>query len=69
MDDRDRCIKCGNRYGFAMGTCISCGWNDVSNEWTKITVDPNYLPKKLRKVLIKIHESNVGKFKDAEWKK
>ncbi len=32
------CPHCGNKLGFAFGTCIDCGYNHISNVFKFITV-------------------------------
>lgn len=35
------CPHCGNRSGFAAGTCIECGWNDIEHQfhWVRVDID------------------------------
>lgn len=34
----DGCPKCGNKLGFAFGTCCQCGFNHISKQYDWIKV-------------------------------
>lgn len=54
------CPICKNRIGFNCGTCISCGYNYLSNEFEFIKVHVSdlrrYLPEDICEALIEEHE-------------
>lgn len=45
----DDCPHCGNRVGFAFGTCIECGWNYLTRKfhWIKVWTENDPMPKHL----------------------
>lgn len=51
------CPKCKNTIGFYFGTCTTCGWNHISNEWAVIKVDPKRIPPQFRQQLIDYYAS------------
>lgn len=38
MSEVIQCEICGNKIGFALGTCIDCGFNYITKEFTWIRV-------------------------------
>lgn len=57
--DKTECPKCGNKMGFAMGTCIDCGYNYLDNKYSWIKVRVNQLPNEIRYPLIDRHDKDV----------
>lgn len=55
------CPACGNTQGFAFGTCIECGYNHLTNEYSHIKVYVSDLPKGVRGWLIGEHHRRVNK--------
>lgn len=54
------CPKCLNTTGFTFGTCSDCGWNYISNNWTRIEAYVNEISPSERYKLISIHERRVA---------
>lgn len=59
------CPKCGNRLGFAFGTCIDCGYNRNTEKYDEIKVDTDilrtYLPKEIYQYLLEQHEKRTSR--------
>ena len=54
------CKKCGNEFGFSFGTCCQCGWNDISNSYHFIRVNPDHIrDDDLKNYLVDRHDSFV----------
>jgi anaerobic ribonucleoside-triphosphate reductase len=51
------CEKCGNTMGFALGTCVECGWNDLDKSFHFIKVQVAYLEgyPDLKRLLVEKH--------------
>ena len=56
------CLVCGNKVGFALGTCIRCGFNEISGDYKFIEVNTDilkaYLPSDVYIALVNAHEEN-----------
>lgn len=54
------CPICNNKIGFANGTCIECGFNEISGDYRFIEVETDvlkaYLPRDVYFALIRAHE-------------
>lgn len=48
MADNEGCPHCGNKYGFAFGTCCQCGFNYIDNTFHSIKINPEDLPEDMR---------------------
>lgn len=57
--DHDSCPKCGNRMGFAFGTCVDCGFNYLDYDYKYIKVDVDKLPESIKWYLIDNHDRSV----------
>lgn len=57
------CPKCNNKYGFAFGTCIDCGYNylDKTFHWIKVYVKD--LHSYSSNSLINKHENRINNMK------
>lgn len=49
------CPVCDNTIGFSFGTCVSCGFNHISADFSFIKVNVDHLPKELKEALVKHH--------------
>lgn len=58
--DTSCCPVCNNTMGFAMGTCVSCGFNYISADFNFIKVHVDHLPKELKNALVKYHAKTYG---------
>ena len=69
MVDTKECGMCGNTIGFAFGTCVQCGYNDLDKTFRWIQVQVSSLPQPLRDRLVKDHVKRYRKCyqKDEEW--
>lgn len=60
------CEKCGNRIGFAFGTCCNCGWNYLDKTYHSIKVsvdDLASLPIELKWYLIDKHNERIERIR------
>ena len=62
-----KCDKCGNRLGFALGTCVQCGYNYHTHEYDVIKVYTKELQRKGMDILdiydlIDEHDKSTTKF-------
>ena len=67
--DHDDCPKCGNKIGFAFGTCSDCGFNHYDYEYRYIKVDVdmlNSIPENIKNYLIKQHDKSID-FRNTLW--
>ena len=59
MKDKTKCPICGNACGFAMGTCVDCGYNYIDGVFRWITIDVgtlmSYVPTEVAAILIDEH--------------
>lgn len=55
MSDRLECPHCGNKMGFAFGTCCECGFNYIDHTFHSIQINPEDLPAKMRERAIERH--------------
>jgi predicted ATP-dependent serine protease len=57
------CEKCGNKIGFAFGTCCECGWNHLDKTYHIIKVNVSDLPDDIKYLLIQKHNKSVQRYK------
>lgn len=60
------CEKCGNRLGFAFGTCVQCGYNYLDKQYHHIKVYVDDLPEDIKWRLIDKHDESVTKYSSIE---
>ena len=54
---------CGNKAGFVCGTCIRCGFNNISNYFTWIQVAVEDLPTELNYLIIR-HAASTKRYEE-----
>ena len=61
------CPKCGNKFGFAFGTCVRCQYNHISNTYQKVLVDvellEEFLPPHIFNEVLEEHDERYTKWK------
>jgi hypothetical protein len=61
MNDRPECPHCGNKTGFAFGTCCQCGFNYLDHTFHSICVRPEDLPAEMREWAVARHARTTRK--------
>lgn len=61
------CPICGNKHGFAFGTCVRCNYNQISNKFKRVIVDVDllkeFLPPHILYKVLEEHENSYMKWK------
>jgi hypothetical protein len=57
------CPHCANKFGFAFGTCIECGFNYIDFTFHKIEVWVDELPEDIAAYLVKRHADKTQRIR------